>query len=179
MTKIKIEELDGCTVKVIDGKVTYRRIHQYIDGDMLERFNNGDRDAIRAVCATVAQRLSGPGLHDPELIAVLIEIFDFIGKGGEPNLAFEWGKEDRHRPPEDLEYRDWYLKITIQDLMISDNISFTAACNRVADAGTFGLKKSQIFELCKGLKIDTPLPEPAIKFPMPDPLEWHRKDSPD
>lgn len=156
-------DLDGSTVKVVDGKLTYLRTTQFTDGDLLDRFTGGNREAIKAVCATVAKRLAGPGLHDPDVIAALIPIFAAIGDGVDPSKAF---KIPRHAPTKNTNLRDYEIKMSVKELMQKDDTGLAEACDIFSKSRECTVGFKSVEKICAGLTKDTVLQFPDDIFPI-------------
>lgn len=140
----------------------------WTDGHLLDEFRLGNRAAIKEVCTIAATWLNHGAPADPELTFLLGEVLALIGDGADPNSAFGWRDDIKGRKRENLVFRDWEVKKSVQLLMLG-GLSWTAACHAVSSdsRGEFLLGKKAIERICKKLKKNTPLPMPDEIFPLP------------
>ena len=150
---------------------------QFTDGNLLQKFKNGDRVTISAVCLASAQRIKSGGLVDEEVISLLADALERIGNGEEPNKAFGWDQPRKGRLKETHTLRDWEIKKSVQERMIATGESLRAACAAVCGtSGKFNLGHKTIESVCNNLTADTPLPMPDDIFPLEDCRRYLNKE---
>lgn len=145
-------------------------VRQFTDGNLLNEVAKGNRDAIRALCADLAMRIERNGIHDEDVLPILHFIFQRIGKGESPNEAFGWDQSRKGNPKKHTVFRDWYVRLDVQERMMTTGESWKEACKNVSseNRGDICLSVKMIEKICSELTVDTPLPIPDNLFPLGD-----------
>ena len=143
---------------------------QFTDSGFLEQVKQGDRKAIQAFCADLAQRLRTDGIHDQDVTYVLSDILEKIGQGISPDSAFRWKQSSKGRRDTNDSVRDFLIRKSVQERMLSGQ-TFTAACLAVSSEaeghkGEFHLGAKSIQNICKGITRNTDIQFPDNPFPI-------------
>ncbi|MDH4557814.1 hypothetical protein E8F11_22020 [Pseudomonas sp. BN417] len=141
----------------------------WVDGDLLEP---GNHEALRQMCALSARRLSeirnAARIGHDDAFDFVVAALEAIAGGDSPNDAFGFSRTGRGAPKGNFAFRDWEIRMAVQQRMNDARESLEAACGAVSDeaGGEFLLGYESIRKICRGLRADADLPMPVDIYPL-------------
>jgi len=153
--------------KVSDLKGAYTM--SCLDGNLLSKAREGDRESIRALCEYLAICHKAGTFPDAAATSFLYEVLDKIRDGLAPDAAFGWKQNRKGRRKQNSVFLHWTIKLSGQQMMASGE-SWRAACLAVSSHGNseFPLSEKAIEQVCAGLTLDTNLDIPDDIYPLPE-----------
>lgn len=94
----------------------------WIDGELLERARDGDKESVRELCDLAGKHLRELAyrcqIGNNDLIQYVSELLSAIVDGQTPDEAFKWKRSKAGRPPKYGDLLEWTLACHVADLKL-------------------------------------------------------------